>query len=169
MSTATARMLDSLRGLSPDSRDAVLALERRNGMLLAEDVLEAARDPESPLHPYFQWDDSAAAEAYRLSQASELIRRVKIEVVTQETTIRCVKYVNIPNGRPSAYFSLAKMRQDQGAALLTDELRRVVGNLLRTIRIVQSRSDAMPDGVLAELSASHRRLRSLLKRVQSAN
>lgn len=45
------------------------------------DVLADARDESSPLHAYFEWDDTAAAERYRLAQAQDLIRRVKVTVV----------------------------------------------------------------------------------------
>lgn len=44
-------------------------------------LLEAARDPASPLHRYFTWDDNEAAERYRLSQAGALFRRVKLHIV----------------------------------------------------------------------------------------
>ena len=41
--------------------------------LHAEDVVAAARDPLSPLHSKFQWDDSKAAHRYRLWQARQII------------------------------------------------------------------------------------------------
>jgi hypothetical protein len=42
-------------------------------------VVEAARDPSSILHRLFEWDDSKAAEKYRVSQARAVIRIVRIE------------------------------------------------------------------------------------------
>ena len=44
------------------------------GILRAEAVVAAARNKNSPLHPKFEWDDSEAAEQYRLWQARTLIR-----------------------------------------------------------------------------------------------
>lgn len=44
-------------------------------------VLKRAEDTESALHAYFEWDNDAAAQAYRLSQATDLIRRVKVKVI----------------------------------------------------------------------------------------
>jgi hypothetical protein len=41
------------------------------------DVVEAARDEDSPLHKYFEWNNGAAAHAYRLVQARNLIRKVQ--------------------------------------------------------------------------------------------
>lgn len=37
------------------------------------DVVEAARNPASPLHDKFTWDDGEAAEQYRLIEARKLI------------------------------------------------------------------------------------------------
>jgi hypothetical protein len=45
-----------------------------SGLLLAEDVVESARDKRSVLHNSFTWDDSEAANQYRLEQARKLIR-----------------------------------------------------------------------------------------------
>ena len=55
------------------------ALHSRDGVLTCEAVLEAARPKNSPLHNYFTWEDSRAAERYRLIEAGRLIATVKIE------------------------------------------------------------------------------------------
>lgn len=46
------------------------------GELTPDDVVEDARNSKSPLHPFFEWNDGAAAEHYRLQQARGLIRSV---------------------------------------------------------------------------------------------
>lgn len=45
-----------------------------------EAVLELARPEDSPLHSMFEWDDTKAAEAYRLGQARKIIQQVAIVV-----------------------------------------------------------------------------------------
>jgi hypothetical protein len=59
-----------------------------DGLLHAEDVVEVAKDPSSPLHDEFEWDDSVAAVKYRLVQARVIIRRVfdAVSVDAEETT-----------------------------------------------------------------------------------
>ena len=52
--------------------------DKYDGVLTAELVVKAARKPNSPLHDHFTWDDSEAGKAYRLLQAGELIRKVKV-------------------------------------------------------------------------------------------
>jgi hypothetical protein len=52
--------------------------DANGGVLKPEFVLDAARDPEHPLHSRFEWDDSVAAEKFRLDQAHTLIQKAKV-------------------------------------------------------------------------------------------
>ena len=81
---------------------AITTLEDRKGKLTASQVLEVARSPDSPLHPCFEWDDSIAAEQWRLEQARELIRRVKIVVEIDEVEFKTMRYMpDVEIGRAS--------------------------------------------------------------------
>jgi len=42
---------------------------KHNGLLIADHVVDEARKKNSPLHPYFNWDDTKAAHQYRLWRA----------------------------------------------------------------------------------------------------
>lgn len=55
--------------------------EGRNGELVPSEVVDAARDASSPLHPHFEWDDGVAAEKYRLDQARDIIRCIRVEKI----------------------------------------------------------------------------------------
>lgn len=50
------------------------------------DVVEAARAEHSPLHPYFEWKDSVAANQYRLEQARHLTRSIEIRIAPAIST-----------------------------------------------------------------------------------
>lgn len=52
----------------------------RGGMLMVDDVLDAAKDPRCVLHKHFQWDDTKAAENYRRMQARQLIQKCTVTV-----------------------------------------------------------------------------------------
>ena len=55
--------------------DELLRLTREHGgELRPQVVVDAAREESSPLHAMFDWDDSTAAEKYRLWQARTIIR-----------------------------------------------------------------------------------------------
>lgn len=61
--------------------EALKAIAARDGGLLRPAaVVEAARPKSSPLHGAFCWDDTKAAELYRLDQAQRLIRSFRIVV-----------------------------------------------------------------------------------------
>lgn len=59
-------------------RDELLAIRETNGKLTPQTVVDAARPSDSPLHSKFEWDDSIAGEAFRRSQAADLIRSVRV-------------------------------------------------------------------------------------------
>lgn len=53
------------------------------GRLHPAKVVESARNPKSPLHSQFTWDNTKAAEEHRLWQARQLIARVQVTVEVQ--------------------------------------------------------------------------------------
>lgn len=67
------------------------------GELTPQDILADARHDNSPLHSYFEWSDTAAAEAYRLQQARGLIRAV-VAIYTRpdQPAQRMRAYVHVP-------------------------------------------------------------------------
>lgn len=50
------------------------------GYFTPEDVVNAARPKASPLHEYFEWNDSRAAELYRINQARKIIQCVVVRI-----------------------------------------------------------------------------------------
>ncbi len=58
-------------------------VRRQNGgALTAEALLERARSSNSAVHDHFTWDDTEAAEKYRLGEAGDLIRSITIDIST---------------------------------------------------------------------------------------
>jgi tRNA A37 N6-isopentenylltransferase MiaA len=48
----------------------------------ARDILEMARDAKTETHKLFEWDDTMAAEKYRIVQARRIVRNLEITQVT---------------------------------------------------------------------------------------
>ena len=72
---------------------------RKGGELEPRSVVESARSTDHPLHVHFEWDDSAAADAYRLDQARSIIRIVRVVDDTAEAgTTRAFVSINSGNG-----------------------------------------------------------------------
>lgn len=59
-------------------------LYEQHGELTAGMVVQSARPKNAPLHPYFEWDDKAAAEEFRLEQARSMIRRVTFVIEDED-------------------------------------------------------------------------------------
>ena len=99
-------------------------------LLTPEAVVEAARDPRSPLHDQFQWDDEAAGEAYRLQQARALIKRVRVDVVrADQTVIHAPVFVRSPDGGQG--YALT-----QSVAVSAPDRRQVVLMALSQVRTI---------------------------------
>lgn len=70
----------------------------RDGKLRTTAVVSEAKKKTSPLHPEFEWDDSKAGEEYRLIQARQLIRSVRIErPVGDGSTIKEPMFIHVRN------------------------------------------------------------------------
>jgi hypothetical protein len=54
--------------------------ERNNRTIDPIDVVNEARKRNNPLHSFFDWDDTKAAEKYRLWQARNLINHITVEI-----------------------------------------------------------------------------------------
>lgn len=95
-SLATARLI----------KREMAKLRKRHGVVTPELLVEAARPPASPLHRFFEWNDSAAAEKFRLLQASHMVRRVMVMVETS-TGLRPVRaFVSIRREGQRSYDEL---------------------------------------------------------------
>ena len=92
------------------------ALHSRDGVLTCEAVLEAARPKNSPLHDYFTWEDSRAAERYRLIEAGRLIATVRIEYRQKKPTQIIYTPEFIPTGTNNEgkrqYYPVEEVKQN---------------------------------------------------------
>jgi hypothetical protein len=73
--------------------------EDHGGFVRPSDVVRAARLPRSPLHEFFEWDDSKAATGFRLEQARHLIRRVTVILTYGDEPISVRAFVSLVGDR----------------------------------------------------------------------
>jgi hypothetical protein len=77
--------------------------------LKPEAVVFEARRKSHPLHRHFEWDDEVAAESYRVDQARNLIRIVRvIDEDAHEGTSRA--FVSISTKTGTAYHTIEKVK-----------------------------------------------------------
>lgn len=105
-----------------------LLRQQAKGELTPQDVLADAKNHNSPLHSFFEWDDGEAAEQYRLQQARGLIRSV-VAIYTSEDkpATRVRAYVHVPEkGAPHYRETGHAMSQERTRDLV---LQRAWGEL----------------------------------------
>ncbi|MDI6026721.1 hypothetical protein QBK99_11015 [Corticibacterium sp. UT-5YL-CI-8] len=93
------------------------------GELTPSAVVESAREPESPLHGHFDWNDAEAAEKWRVEQARTLIRCIRVDEVgsNQEPA---PAFISISDTGGVSYRSVAEVRSSsdlQGKLLAAAE------------------------------------------------
>jgi len=66
-----------------DLRTQLTGIYQAHGELTPQIVVDEARPEGSPLHSRFDWNDQIAGEKYRLVQAQQLIRAVRIEYIAR--------------------------------------------------------------------------------------
>lgn len=71
------------------------AIKKERGSLTPPVIVDAARPKRSPLHRYFQWDDSKAAESWRIQQARLLVCSVVTVEVDGEATNPVRSFVSL--------------------------------------------------------------------------
>lgn len=58
--------------------DTLTGIHQEHGTLTPALLVDLAADPDHPLHDRFDWDDTEAARKWRLEQAGQLLRVVKL-------------------------------------------------------------------------------------------
>ena len=79
-------------------------LTESEGGLTPQRLVDVSRDTNHPLHCEFEWNDSIAAESYRIIQAQKLIRNITI--VRDEDEKKSDRGFVITPGRDSTYVPL---------------------------------------------------------------
>ncbi len=122
------------------------ALEDRRGRLTPAQVVETAESKDSPLHAFFEWDDAKAGAAYRIEQARELIRRVKIEVTVEDRSFRVVGYVRDPEKEPNkpGYVATMRVTARTVADMMRAELEAVSADLARVVGLADAKAEQLP-------------------------
>lgn len=89
--------------------------KKLKGEITPQDVVDDARKAKSPLHSFFEWDDSSAAEAYRLQQARGLIRSVvAIYTHPDRPATKARAYVHISESGTPHYRELSHAMSQAG-------------------------------------------------------
>lgn len=73
-----------------------------DGEVTSQALLDASRDADAPTHGLFEWDDSVAANRYRLHQATCVINAVEVHIVTKSgNELSQAAFVNVCKKEPA--------------------------------------------------------------------
>lgn len=110
-----------------------------NGMLKAAKVVEYARDEGTHLHKCFEWDDSKAADQYRLDQARKQISAYVMVVQSPKGPVEIRAFQSLPSDRLSGggYRKTTDILQDQ------ELVAELVGSAMKDLAVVKARYEAV--------------------------
>ena len=111
-------------------------IARNNGGVLRPmDVVQDARQPDSPLHELFEWDVEEAAYEHWMHTARRIIASVKVNITTETIVLKAPAYVRDPrlHGREQGYLETIKIRTEHEIAkeVLAGEVQNVISALRR--------------------------------------
>lgn len=117
------------------------------GFVTPELLVDDARAEESPLHPCFEWDDTAAAMKYRLDQARLVLRSITVSIAEdRRLPIRAFVSVERDDGEGRTYTSIREALGDTGMR------EQLLGNALSEIKSWRSRYSRLKE--LADVFAA---------------
>lgn len=123
-----------------------------------------ARNPASPLHDLFDWDNSVAGYKWRLQQAREVIRSVEYVITIRSEQIRAPMYVHDPRlpAGTQGYTTIADIRSDEDSAreIVRREFRIASGAIDRAKRV------SMALGIEEEIEILAQRVQVLREKVE---
>lgn len=143
---------------NPETVTALQELYKKNdGLLRPTDIVEAARPEESPLHKHFEWDDSVAAERYRIEQARKILQTVHVKILA-------------PNGKEhvsQVFVSLSTDRKYGGYRAMVDVLsnedmrNQMIRDAIADMQMFTQRYETLSD--LAKVFSAMRKARKKLE------
>lgn len=102
--------------------------QSNGGFLRPHDVVEYARNPETKLHERFTWDDSEAAEKWRLAEARAIIRVVVS--VNEQTSEKVRAFVSLVQDRnqDGGYRAMVEVLDDEAltSAMMQDAFNELL-------------------------------------------
>ena len=146
---------------NPETIEALKELYKERGKLLhPRDIVETARNKFSPLHSYFEWEDSVAAEKYRIEQARELLQKVYVKIQMPDGNMKMTQI----------FVSLISDREKGGYRTLVDVLsniemrKQLIQDALRDMQIFTNKYNTLRE--LASVFSAIKKVKKKLVEVR---
>ena len=73
----------------------LIRIENKHGIIMPKLIVDESRSESAPLYKWFEWDDTKAAEQYRETQASHLIRSIIRTDIQQDECLLVRAFIHI--------------------------------------------------------------------------
>ena len=124
-------------------------IEKEQGKVTSEALLDYSRDEKAETHELFEWNDSVAAEKYRLTQAGKVITQLEVSVTYEEPEHEEINVEltrspqQVPKYTYSAYVNINKRATGSTASYVNTERamsdkttrKQVLENALQELRM----------------------------------
>jgi hypothetical protein len=77
--------------------ESLMLKRKRGGILMKEEVLAFAENPETALHSCFEWDDTVGGAQYRLIQAAQIVALTVDVIIENRPAVRA--FVSLSSDR----------------------------------------------------------------------
>lgn len=114
-----------------DAGEHIAQLHAVNDNLYPEDVVESAREDDSPIHELFEWDDDAAAQEYRKDQARLVMRSLTVTVIIEGEEREPRAFVSVQQEGRYTYTPLKAAMEDEG---LREQVIKIALHELQSFR-----------------------------------
>ena len=108
------------------------------GEFTAKDVVNDAKNPRSPLHKHFEWDDKIASEKWREHQARVLIGHVVEVVNVKGVQVEQRSFFNVTNKEGDKVYVTQKvvLETPDYAYQLIEEARNYIEHFSRVLQML---------------------------------
>lgn len=140
------------RSVSADVVGGVVEqLEEKYGQVTRENFLEASRPDDSPTHALFEFDDSVAAEKYRLDQSATIIRSLRVIYVNKDKEeIKVSAFVNVnPGQEKAAYESIELALKDESKrSIILNKIKGELDAFINRNQHIEELADILEEGAM---------------------
>ncbi len=140
--------------------------KQSKGILQPQAVVEYAKNPETALHSHFTWDDSTAAQAYRIWQARQIISVTVTILETKNGAMNIKAFVSLKPDRQNpggGYRVLAVVMGDEG------QRRQLLSDALAELQVFQQKYQSLTElsAIMDEIARVNKKPRKRRKEVRA--
>lgn len=115
------------------------------GEINAKNIVACAKNKNSVLHGYFEWNDGVAAEKYRIAQARNLLNNIQVVVLSDGKEKLIKAYETVRRAAPHVPGSVKKFNMMTPADI--ERVKRIVMGDLRSCATRLSGHDHFDKGI----------------------